>query len=146
MLKIYFGELKGVLHNVDAYFDNQYQYSWLEDKFVIDMIEDVDKSTVESPECIKSPVLRQIPPTKLSGSTKAVMLMKYKGDRIINASNCGNNCSKWILKLGNERDLTINLNHIMEFEDEPFEIEILNNNSIVRNMEELVDAGITYLN
>lgn len=118
MLKIYFGEMDNVLHNVESYFNNQYQYDWLEDEFVKAVIEDVDKSVVQSPECILSPVLRQIPPTRLSGGTKAVLLMKYVPDRIVNASNCGNNCAKWILKLGKEKDLIINLHHIMEFEDD----------------------------
>lgn len=147
MLKIYFGEMENVnvLHNVDSWFDNQYQYSWLEDEFVKDVIRAVDNSVVESPECIKSPVLRQIPPTRLSGGTKAVILMKYCPERVINASNCGNNCAEWILRLGEEKDLTINLHHIMEFERESFEIEILNDHRIVHNMAELVDAGIDYL-
>ena len=145
MLKIYFGEMEGVLHNVETYFNNQYQYQWLEDPFVKGLIEDVDRSIVESPECIKSPVLRQIPPTRLSGGAKAVILMKYLPDRVINASNCGDNCAKWILKLGQEKDLLINLHHIMEFEEDQFEIEILNDHSIVRNMAELVNAGIEFL-
>lgn len=145
MLKIFFGEMDNVLHNVETYFNNQYQYSWLDDEFVKNVIEDVDKSKVESPECILSPVLRQIPPTRLSGGTKAVILMKYVPDRVINASNCGNNCAKWILKLGQERDLVINLYHIMEFENEGFEIEILNDNRIVHNMAEMVDAGVDFL-
>ncbi len=145
MLKIFFGEMDNVLHNVDTYFNNQYQYSWLEDDFVKALIKDVDKSVVESPECIMSPVLRQIPPTRISGGAKAVILMKYVPERVINASNCGDNCAKWILKLGNERDIIINLNHIMEFDDNGFEIEILNNHSVVRNMSELVDTAVDFL-
>ncbi len=144
MLKIYFGEMDNVLHNVESFFDNQYQYAWLEDPFVRGLIEDVDKSVVESPECIKSPVLRQIPPTRLSGGAKAVILMKYT-DRIVNASNCGDNCAKWILKLGENQDITINLNHIMEFDRDNFEIAIINNDKIVHNMAELVDVAIDYL-
>jgi len=145
MLKVYFGEMDNVLHNVETYFNNQYQYSWLDDQFVKSVTEDVDKSKVQSPECILSPVLRQIPPTRLSGGTKAVILMKYVPNRVINASNCGNNCAKWILKLGNEKDLTINLHHIMEFEENEFEIEVLNNHSIVHNMAEFVDVAVDYL-
>ncbi|MBR3306134.1 MAG: DUF4869 domain-containing protein [Lachnospiraceae bacterium] len=145
MLKIYFGEMENVLHNVESFFNNQYSYAWLEDDFVKSVIESVDRSVVESPECIKSPVLRQIPPTRLSGGTKAVILMKYCPDRVINASNCGDNCAEWILRLGDSRDLTINLHHIMEFDRDSFEIEILNDHRIVRNMGEMVDAGIDFL-
>ena len=90
-------------------------------------------------------MLRQIPPTRISGGAKAVILMKYLPDRIINASNCGDNCAKWILKLGNEKDLVINLHHIMEFDEDHFEIEILNDHSRVYNMAELVKKAVNYL-
>lgn len=146
MLKIYFGDLDNVIHNVDAYFNNQLDYKWLEDDFVKEVVKVVDKSEVISAQCIQSPVLGQIPPTKLSGGTKAIILMKFVNDSIINASNCGDNCAEWILKLGNEMDVTINLNHIMEFENKNFEICILNDNSIVHNMKEYVAKAIEYLN
>ena len=112
---------------------------------MIQMILDVDQSIVESPMCIKSPVLRQIPPTKLSGGVKAVILMKYVPERMINASNCGDNCAKWILELGKQMDLEINLHHIMEFDETEFEIEILNDGSVVHDMGELVEKGIEFL-
>ena len=70
--------------------------------------------------------------------------MKYT-ERIVNASNCGDNCAKWILKLGENQDITINLNHIMEFDRDNFEIAIINNDKIVHNMAELVDVAIDYL-
>jgi len=74
-----------------------------------------------------------------------VILMKYCPDRVINASNCGDNCAEWILRLGNERDLLINLHHIMEFPGDAFEIEIVNANTIVHNMKELVDVAVDIL-
>ena len=87
MLKIYFGEMDGVLHNVETYFKNQMDYSWLEDEQVRRIIEDVDQSVVESPQCISSRVLGQIPPTRLSGGTKALILILNLEDRVVNASN-----------------------------------------------------------
>ena len=42
--------------------------------------------------------------------------------RIFNASVCGDNCAKWILKIAESKDLTINLRHIMEFGDDEFEM------------------------
>jgi hypothetical protein len=145
MLKIYLGDMDGVLHNVETYFKNQLNYSWLNDDFVKEVIQDVDKSTVESVQCINSPVLGQIPPTSLSGGTKALILMKFLDDRVINASNCGDNCAKWILKLGEEQDLTINLNHIMDFGTQEFCAKILNDNSMVLGMKEFVMKAIEYL-
>lgn len=148
MLKIFFGEMPGrVIHDVDTFFNNQYKYEWLQDDLVKEMILDVDKSEVESPECIKSPVLRQIPPTKLSGGVKALILMKYldEAEGIVNASACGDNCARWILKMSESLNITINLNHIMDFGNVDFEAKILNDNSIVNNMRDLVDKAITFL-
>lgn len=145
MLKIYLGEMDNVLHNVETYFKNQMDYSWLEDEFAKEVIADVDKSKVVSSHCIVSPVLGQIPPTALSGGTKALLLMKNQEDRIINASNCGDNCAKWILKLGQAQELTINLNHIMDFGEGEFEAEILNDGTMVHNMKEFVWKAAEYL-
>ena len=97
---------------------------------------------------IKSPVLGQIPPDKLSGGVKALILMKNESTKTFNASNCGDNCAKWILKLGKERDFTIALYHIMDFGKKDFEIRILNNKNkklIVHNMREFLDASNDYL-
>lgn len=56
--------------------------------------------------------------------------------RIFNASACGNNCAKWILEIGKQKELIVNLRHIMDFGDNEFEIKILNKDQIVHNMEE----------
>ena len=85
MLKVYFGEMEGVLHNVETYFKNQMDYSWLEDEQAKHIIEDVDQSVVESPQCISSRVLGQIPPTRLSGGTKALLLIWNLEERGVNA-------------------------------------------------------------
>ena len=145
MLKIYFGDMDGVLHNVETYFKNQMEYSWLESDLAKQIIEDVDNSVVESPQCIRSNVLGQIPPTRLLGGTKALLLIWNEMERVVNASNCGDNCAKWLLKFGESRDITINLNHIMDFGPGEFEIEILNSHAIVHNMKEYVTEAVKFL-
>jgi hypothetical protein len=35
--------------------------------------------------------------------------------KIFNASVCGDNCAKWIVEIGKQKDLTINLHHVMDF-------------------------------
>ena len=145
MLKIYFGEMDGVLHNVETYFKNQMDYSWLEDEQAKRIIEDVDQSIVVSPYCISSRVLGQIPPTRLSGGTKALLLIWNLEDRVVNASNCGDNCAKWLLEFGQQKDITIHLNHIMDFGTNDFEIEILNDHCMVHNMKEYVLEAVKYL-
>ena len=94
---------------------------------------------------IDSPVMGKIPPTSLSGGVKTLILMKNERDKIFNASTCGDNCAKWILRLGQTDDLTINLRHLMDFGDGPFEINILNTNQIVHSMKELVPIAGLYV-
>lgn len=55
-------------------------------------------------------------------------------------STCGDNCAKWILKIAKkyDKDIIINLRHIMDFGDKPFEIRIMNNDIVVHNMQEYV--------
>ena len=55
------------------------------------------------------------------------------------------NCAKWILEIGKQQDITINLRHIMDFGEGEFEIEILNTEQIVHNMEELVRFAGLYV-
>ena len=70
-----------------------------------------------------------------------MILVKFDEDKIFNASTCGDNCAKWLLKIAEEEDRTVNLHHLMNFGDEPFEIRILNTDQIVHSMEELVSIA-----
>lgn len=64
---------------------------------------------------------------RLVWGVKTLMLMAFADqDKVFNASACGDNCAKWILKIGQGKDLTINLNHIMNFGEDSFEAKILN--------------------
>ena len=102
-------------------FDNCYEDEWLTTPLAKEMIRDVDRSEVISAHLIDSPVLGPIPPKDLSGGIKTLLLMAYDTDgKIFNASVCGDNCAKWILKLGEQKDLTINLRHVMRFGKDPF--------------------------
>ena len=90
---------------------------------------------------IDSPILGKIPPTGLSGGVKTLILVKFEKDKIFNASTCGDNCAKWLLKIAETEDRTVNLRHLMRFEAEPFNIRILNTKQIVHTMEELVSIA-----
>ena len=138
MLNIYYGDMKEAVYNTSAYFKYDYEDSWIVDPFVKEMIQDVDKSTVLDSGVIDSPVLGKIPPTGLSGGVKTLILFKFNKDKIFNVSTCGDNCAKWLLKIAESEDRTVNLRHLMDFGKEPFEIRILNTNEIVHSMKELV--------
>ena len=147
MLTIIYGDEPRSIYNTNVYFKNTYESEWLESELAKKMIQDVDDSEVLGGECIKSPVLGQIPPERLSGGVKTLLLMLNEPDRIFNESTCGDNCAKWILEIAKQKDLTINLRHMMNFgKDTDFEIKIKNGGEVVHSMKELIPIASKYLN
>ena len=141
MLNIIFGKIDNVIFNTSVFFKNSYEESWLLERETQQMILDIDKSKVLGNGAIESPVLGIIPPTSLSGGVKTLILISHISDKIFNASNCGNNCASWLLKIGKEKNVTINLRHLMNFGDGCFELNIVNKNKIVRSMDELLEIA-----
>ena len=119
------------IYNTAVYFENTYQDRWITKSLSKEMIKDVD--------------LGPITPLKLSGGVKTLILIDNDRNHIFNASTCGDNCAKWILKMAEERKVVINLRHLMDFGKDNFKIKILNNGRIVKNMEELVLAAGDYV-
>lgn len=145
MLNIYFGELKEAIYNTAVYFKNTYEENWITAPLSGEMIKDVDHSIVLDSGVIDSPVMGKIPPINLSGGVKTLILIANVPDKIFNASTCGDNCAKWILKMAETKDVTINLRHLMDFGDGNFQIRIMNNNQIVNSMKELVPIAGQYV-
>lgn len=146
MLKIFLGNMEGSIYHPPTYFDNRYEDEWITEPMTIEMIKDIDQSEVVSAHLIQSPVLGPISVKELSGGVKTLILMAFdESNKVFNASACGDNCAKWILKIGRSKDLTINLRHIMDFGTENFEIEILNTGDIVYHMSEFVKIAGKYV-
>ena len=141
MLKIIFGEYAGAVTNPAVYFKNTYEDEWITDELSRKMIFDVDKSAVISEHVIESPVLGAITPRELSGGVKTLILINNCPDKIFNASACGDNCAKWLLEMAKDKDITINLRHIMDFGEDNFEVYIQNADQVVHNMRELVPVA-----
>lgn len=147
MLSIIYGDMQNSIYNTNVYFKNTYEPEWFESDLAKKIVKDIDNSDVLSGECINSPVLGQIPPERLSGGVKTLLLMLNEPDKIFNASTCGDNCAKWILEIGKQKDLTINLRHMMRFgKDTEFEIRIQNGGEVVHSMKELIPIAHRYLN
>lgn len=141
MLKVIFGDVEDAIYNTSIYFDNTYEEEWITSDLSKRIIADIDESEVIGSECINSPILGPITPTKLSGGTKTLILINNETDKIFNASTCGDNCAKWLLEIGQEKDITVNLRHIMDFGRDPFELFVLNTNQIVHTMKELLTVA-----
>ena len=145
MLKINFGDMDKAIYNTEIYFKNDYDPEWLNDPVVKEMILDVDNSVVLSSGAVDSPVMGIIPPPSLSGGVKTLILILKEPEKVFNASNCGDNCAGWLLRMGNERDVIINLRHIMDFGDEAFEIYVMNDHVVVTDMMELLKTAGRYV-
>ena len=147
MLTIIYGDESNCVYNTNVYFKNTYEPEWFETELAKQIVREVDDSEVLSSECIQSPVLGQIPPERLSGGVKTLLLILNEPEKIFNASTCGDNCAKWILEIGKREDVTINLRHMMDFgKDTVFEIKIKNGGEIVHSMKELIPIVSKYLN
>ena len=145
MLKIQFGDMEDAIFNTDMYFNNVYEDAWLTDEFAVRVIRAIDQSEVLGPNGIQSPYLGVISPEKLAGGTKTLLLMKNCPDMVFNASTCGDNCAPFILELAENRDLTINLRHLMNFGHQPFRALLLNDQAEVCSMREMMQHAFQYI-
>ena len=147
VLMIIYGDNPQSVYNTNVYFKNIYEPEWFESDIAKRMVKDVDDSDVLSGECINSPVLGQIPPERLSRGVKTLLLILNEPDKIFNALGCGDNCAKWLLEIGRQKDITVNLRHMMSFgKNTKFDIQIANGGEIVYSMRELIPVASRYLN
>ena len=146
MLSIYFntfGKNDEILNNpayIDnpkSWFDNQGGRHFITGPFERALILDIDKSTVVSENVLENPMFGGISSRELSTTSKTAILVKNLPQYIFNGSRMGDNAAKWLLKAGETQDLTIRLGYLMKF-PEPFQIRIVNTNSIVTTWKEYV--------
>ncbi len=144
MLKIFFGEKEDVM-NGPSWFRFNYKEEWLADPLVSQMMQEIDKSYYKGGRLIESDVLGPIPPEKLSGGLQTLISIYKRPDIIFNATSCGENCAKWLLEIGKKQDVTINLRYFMPFDEENIEIMIINENTIVRNIDDYTHIALKYI-
>lgn len=144
MLNIYFGDMPESIYNTEIYFKNRYQEEWICDDFAKRVIKCIDKSEVLDSHLIRSPVLGLIPPTQLSGGTKTLLLIKNCPQTVFNASNCCDKCARYILELSQNREITINLRHIMHF-PKKVKARVLNEDAMADGMEQLLLIAAKYV-
>ena len=142
VLNIFYGDMPEAIRFTDVFFDNTYNDRWITKPLSREMIRAVDKSKVIDKGLILSPVYRYMDPTKLSGGVKTLILIDNDRKHVFNASNCGDNCAPWLLKIAEKKKVVINLRHFMDFGKKEFKIRVLNTGKIVKNVHDLVyEAG-----
>lgn len=145
MLNIYYGDMPEAIYNAPQYFNNVYLDSWLENDLNQQMIRAIDKGEILGPNAVNTRALGVIPPTRLSGGVRTLMLIHMVPDQVFNASNCGDNCARWILRIARKQDITINLRHIMNFGAGKLQIHVLNDDSMAVNMGQLAQTAARYV-
>lgn len=148
MLHIYLGPCCESLHNVDGYFNLNYDPEWLSDPMVKEMILDVDDSEVKEDGSILSPVLGSISPWTLSTGVKALIIMLKVPDLTVDANACGDDCSTWMLKIGDIQDVFVNLGYFIEWYEDQHKAEfiIVNDGTKVHSRAEFADKASEFLN
>lgn len=140
MISVYFGHDKEAILSVDAYFNNVFEYEWLDDPFVREMIKDIDKSEVLSNQCIQSPVLGQIPPEKLSGGVKTCIMLYKLDNFLVDLIVCGENCQKWLSKIFDIKDCRVTMSgYDLTFKGYKISGVCENDNSVINNCEDWID-------
>ncbi len=145
MLHIILGETENINYGPD-WFKTNYDPEWLKDSFVQKMIKDIDKPDYIDAIVINSPILGPIPPERLSGGVQTLIMIYEKPQLIFDATSCGENCAKWLIEIGKQRDVTVNLNYLMKFNDiDDFEVFINNENRLITNIEDYILTAIKYV-
>ena len=144
MLSIFFGYDENAVLSVDTYFNNTYDETWLDDPFVREIIRTVDHSEVQDRQCILSDVLGQIPPERLSGGAKALILMYEEEGFYTDLIVCGENCESLILDMVQQKDISCSLSgYDISFKrlgdrEHPVPIRCENDGSLLKTNEEFV--------
>ena len=151
MIKVRFGVNDDSILDIDGYFDNVFEYDWLDDEFVREMIKSIDNSEVLSNQCVKNPVLGQIPPEKLSGGVKALICLWKMTDEdfdglTIDLIVCGENCEDWLVKIYDIKDITVSMSGFdIVFKDKPIQGVCLNDGSQINDWEDWHDKAVQFL-
>ena len=73
-----------------------------------------------------------------------MILIYNEPKKVFNASTCGDNCAKWLLRLAEDNDITVNLNHIMDF-GKNFKVYVINDKKEIDNMADMVLTAGKYV-
>ncbi len=145
MLHIQFGEMNNVNYG-PSWFKANYHLDWFNDSFVKDMVLDVDHTEYVEGMVLNSSVLGPIPPERLSGGVQTLIMIYEKPDLVFDATSCGDNCAKWLLEIGKKKDVTVNLNYLMHFDNiDDLEIYVENENRIITDYKDYIMTAVKYV-
>lgn len=69
-----------------------------------------------------------------------------KPDLIFDATSCEQNCAKWLVEMGRKKDVTVNLEYLIMFDEyAPFEIAVVNEDRVVTDADDLFLTATKYI-
>lgn len=142
MLKYTFYRPDDMIHNVDNYFDNMYEDEWMADPFVREMVLAVDNTEIVSSTAANSPIFGIMPISQLSGGVKALILL-LKQDRPIWGPACGDNCTEFMIRIGEMRDCTLYVGNYMQFPRD-FDALCIDVNEVTHTAQEFDDMCLRH--
>ncbi len=131
MMTVLFGyDLYRTIWNVDVYFNRAFKREWLAHDFTKKVIKEIDKSEIVD-SCVFSPVLGMIAPEKISGGSKALIMLYENGTReghYINLTSMGQNCVPFLSELSLIKDFTVCMTGVdLSFKGYPIDAFCVNN-------------------
>ena len=113
MLYIKFIPSEKTVEYIDSEFRKHVTNDRLNDKFSERIVLTIDKANHIKDHNFESPIFGMFNEEQLSTGCKACLLM-YWTNLEINATHCGDNCADIIVRIAEEKDVTIVLEYLME--------------------------------
>lgn len=144
MLHLYIGHKKGYFLSGNNLFDNMIDEEVITTDFSRKIIKAVDKSEVYSKGIILSPILGSIPPERLSGGVKSLMILKYS-DYPMYLESMGDNCLGFLKEICDEKEINMCTTGYRRLFQHGFKnIEVVNNNEIVTSSRRFLDLYLKF--
>ena len=145
MLKIYFGKYDDMLYSGNDYFDMVVDEDCIETDFGKKVIKAIDNGVVYDKNLIVTEVLGGIPPERLSGGTKALLIL-MNTDKVMSMGALGDNCLPYLADISEVKDITLctkSLRPLFENSDLK-EAYIINFDIKVHNQREFYNAWVEW--
>lgn len=139
MLSIYWGVTKDCCYYIDDEYREAIEMQWFNDPLVQDIIADIDNCKFDGTGCVDldDSAIKFSVYELSTGSKGLILLAKDTYDSIrIWGTAFGDNCAKWILKIARDRNITLELEHDMNFPPESFSAFSIKQNSMYKDYED----------
>lgn len=123
MLNIIFGRenASNLILDSRIYFSKNKKPEWFEDEFVKEFLAAIDKATVLFGEALSDYKGRGISTEMISTGSKTLCTIYFgERDNVYYGSTMGDNCIPFLMQIAGERDVTIVLEHYMDFPERYF--------------------------